>query len=574
MNNGTACFYEKECQPIDNIESVLNWKRPKVCWAGLVKKLKKRTDYCSHSYPICSGNSKPNFKRADFTPKTLVCHDMKGGYLADRWVNGTDNPEEYKFLLWSCIDTFVYFSHKLVTVPPLCWINAGHTHGVKVLGTIITEGKEGWKMWDNLGTDKTKYKDLAIRLAEICDHYGFDGYLINIENPMNAPVLESFMYFLKLLIKCLKNISPDKTVIWYDAITLLGELKWQNKLCTLNKIFFDMCDGIFLNYGWSEESLIETVRLCANRKADVYVGVDVFGRGVFGGGGFTTCQAMEVIRRHGLSAAIFAPGWVYEKCEPDETADRRDFMFWELLMEYMYCYGPAKLPFKTSFCRGFGIKKYKEGMVIMDHPWFNLAEMNHLPALMSGIHQVEESSCFMYYQNDAYDGGGCLLVKPQERATIGKHSDRLFLCDFFVKYGMRIHIKVASKPLFTVSDPTTLFDLILTMVDHEDCDNHSQNTLIRKLCLPVISNIKPEDNPDKWVLSDFIFEIGCAHIISIDCRLISDKTPVLIGYFSISSEEAEPLEQHLNGNGANAYEEFTCSRINVVDILCNDGEML
>lgn len=51
-----------------------------------------------------------------------------------------------------------------------------------------------------------------------------------------------------------------------------------------------MCDGIFLNYGWKEEGLIETVKECGRRKTDVYVGVDVFGRGVFGGGGFTTCQ--------------------------------------------------------------------------------------------------------------------------------------------------------------------------------------------------------------------------------------------------------------------------------------------
>ncbi|CAH1391145.1 unnamed protein product [Nezara viridula] len=493
-----------ECLPIEKIEDLVIWKRPNVSWAGLVKKIEKRTDYCCSSYPVCSFNSKPNFMKAHSVPKTLVCHDMKGGYLDDRWVNGSENSDEYKFLLWSCIDIFVYFSHKFITIPPLCWINAGHTHGVKVLGTIITEGSEGAKLWDRMAASRTMIREFAFRLTLICDHYGFDGYLINIENTISKEAMAALFYGLDLLIKNVKTLSPDKIFIWYDAVNFpSGELKWQNKLNNLNRKFFDMCDGIFLNYGWSEEDLIATVEESGSRKTDVYVGVDVFGRGCFGGGGFTTCEAMEVIRKHGLSAAIFAPGWAYEKCGEDEIADNRDFMFWELLNKYVYCYGPAQLPFKSSFCRGFGLKKYKEGKVVKDHSWYNLSDMNHLPALLSGIHEVEESSCFMYYQNDAYNGGGCLLVKPQKKEDIGKHSDRLFFCDFYLQYHRKIHIKIASKPLLTVSDPTTLFDLILSIIDHVDCDDHSEETVIRKLCLPVISNIKPEDGPDKWVIRRF-----------------------------------------------------------------------
>ena len=82
---------------------------------------------------------------------------------------------------------------------------------------------------------------------------------------------------------------------------------------------------------------------------------------------FINLQARSVIRKHGLSAAIFAPGWVFENCEEDENADNRDFMFWELLMEYLYCYGPAKLPFQTSFCRGYGLRKCKAGLVSYLH---------------------------------------------------------------------------------------------------------------------------------------------------------------------------------------------------------------
>ena len=36
----------------------------------------------------------------------------------------------------------------------------------------------------------------------------------------------------------------------YDAITVKGELDWQNKLNKYNKPFFDLCDGLFANYTW------------------------------------------------------------------------------------------------------------------------------------------------------------------------------------------------------------------------------------------------------------------------------------------------------------------------------------
>jgi hypothetical protein len=36
----------------------------------------------------------------------------------------------------------------------------------------------------------------------------------------------------------------------YDAVTVNGKLGWQDKLNKYNKPFFDLCDGIFVNYTW------------------------------------------------------------------------------------------------------------------------------------------------------------------------------------------------------------------------------------------------------------------------------------------------------------------------------------
>ena len=53
-----------------------------------------------------------------------------------RFIDGTVDCDSYVFWHWWNIDIFVYFSHKFVTVPPLCWISAGHLHQVKVLGIV------------------------------------------------------------------------------------------------------------------------------------------------------------------------------------------------------------------------------------------------------------------------------------------------------------------------------------------------------------------------------------------------------------------------------------------------------
>lgn len=64
--------------------------------------------------------------------RILVCHDLAGGYGDDKWVQGGSNADAYAIWHWYLIDVFVYFSHDLVTLPPPCWTNTAHKHGVKV----------------------------------------------------------------------------------------------------------------------------------------------------------------------------------------------------------------------------------------------------------------------------------------------------------------------------------------------------------------------------------------------------------------------------------------------------------
>jgi len=81
------------------------------------------------SVPILNGDSSSLPQRR----RLLVCHDMAGGYLDDKWIQGGTNPDAYAIWHWHLIDVFVYFSHSLVTLPPPSWTNTAHRHGVKVL---------------------------------------------------------------------------------------------------------------------------------------------------------------------------------------------------------------------------------------------------------------------------------------------------------------------------------------------------------------------------------------------------------------------------------------------------------
>lgn len=73
--------------------------------------------------------------------------------------------------------------------------------------------------------------------------------------------------------------------VWrYDALTVGGQLQWQDTLNASNSPFFDAADAIFVNYAWSEGTPKQAAAAAGSRAADVFMGVDVHGRGTYGGG--------------------------------------------------------------------------------------------------------------------------------------------------------------------------------------------------------------------------------------------------------------------------------------------------
>jgi hypothetical protein len=275
-------------------------------------------------------------------PKLLLCHDMKGNYLkSDKYNFGGEFLDPFPILYWQYIDIFCYFSHELVSIPPLGWINTCRRHGSSVLGTFITEWEAGEQTCKDLFYSVESSTKVANILVNIAEDYSLDGWLVNIENSAEMEVVQNIELFVAILREGMKRLSSKRKtwlpsqipgskktmalhhqsfVVWYDAMTTEGNLKWQNDLTDFNKPFFDSSDAIFINYTWKVDAPAAcALRAGALRRSDVFMGCDVFGRNTYGGGKFECDKAMKVAKRAGTSFALFAPSWIVEDYCADDA---------------------------------------------------------------------------------------------------------------------------------------------------------------------------------------------------------------------------------------------------------------
>nr|XP_021151333.1 cytosolic endo-beta-N-acetylglucosaminidase [Columba livia] len=295
-------------------------------------------------------------------PRTLVCHDMRGGYLEDRCVLGEVTAQ----------------------------LNTSNPRP-------LLPGRTG------IGSGPHR------------------GWLVNLENTLSAAAVRNLPPFLRHLTAQVHGTVPGGLVIWYDSILQSGTLKWQNELNEENRVFFDACDGLFTNYNWKEEHLERTRALAGPRTTDVYVGVDVFARGDVIGGGFDTNKSLRLIRQHGLSAAIFAPGWVYEHLG-EENFLHNENKFWASLAEYLPTHSICTLPLATSFSLGMGTSRFLAGKEEEAGPWYDLSAQEIQPLYPECEGKLSTSCCLQ----DAWSGGSSLRVQGTIPAGEERVAIRLF----------------------------------------------------------------------------------------------------------------------------------------------------
>eukprot|EP00727_Mastigamoeba_balamuthi_P005704 m51a1_g1753 putative cytosolic endo-beta-n-acetylglucosaminidase-like (576) ;mRNA; r:227318-229330 len=345
-------------------------------------------------------------------PRLLVCHDMMGGYLAhDASARGegiTGTP--FHLRRWQLVDAFVYFSHARATVPPPSWTCAAHRHGVPVLGTFITEWDEGARELAKALADPQR---VARQLAAVAAHYGFDGWLVNVENRVeHVAALHELVRALAQATRA--AVGAHSLVVWYDSVTHPdGRLAWQDRLTPKNEPWFSACDGLFTNYTWKAGMPAESARMAGSRCYDVYTGIDVFGRNTYGGGGFECHRALNEIAGS-TSVALFAPGWTYEELGAERFAENSE-RFWGPFARH---FAPHALVFdnpatlRTSFDLGYGPRLYLGGAVASEQPWVDLSLQGPLPTHLEESARSTRASvrCELLTDAPAYHGSTVLSL--------------------------------------------------------------------------------------------------------------------------------------------------------------------
>ena len=258
-------------------------------------------------------------------PRVLHCHDMAGGYNAR-----ADVDYLAAFGGWASIDEFAYFGHHRVSIPPRAWVDACHANGVRCYGTLLTEHAQGAR-------ENTALLDgaaaVSAQLAAMLEHYGFDGWFVNIEAPLQgARDHARLAAFLRQLRAACRRSCATARVLVYDSVTPAGAVAYQNELNAANQALFDACDGLFLNYWWRPSQLVASAARAAGRRCQVYAGVDVFARGaVCHKPGPGCAVAVGHAAAAGLSLGLFAPGWTLEMGEGrggGASAAGADARFW------------------------------------------------------------------------------------------------------------------------------------------------------------------------------------------------------------------------------------------------------
>lgn len=152
-------------------------------------------------------------------PRVLVCHDFKGGYHPSESSQGrcpfSDTVYTTEYLQY--VSTFVYFSHKRVTIPPAPWINLMHRNGIKVLGTFLLENDDGKEEIARVLEKGSEGEFLfATQLARVAETYGFDGWLMNFESSFPTTKFSPLQVqnFLRELKSATHALIPQSEIIW------------------------------------------------------------------------------------------------------------------------------------------------------------------------------------------------------------------------------------------------------------------------------------------------------------------------------------------------------------------------
>ena len=394
--------------------------------------------------------------------------------------HGLNKAEANAFSYWQYVDTLVYWGGSsgegLIVAPSPDVVDAGHKNGVKVIGTVfMPQAAHGGKMeWldDLLQKKDDGSYPVVDKLIEVAQTYGFDGWFINqeTEGTDGAPLTKEHAELMQGFLSYFKEKAPDLELVYYDSMTVDGEMDWQNALTEKNAAYMkseegaDVADSMFLNFWWTtdklapDELLKSSMELAAEKQIDpydLYAGIDLQSKG------YDTPIKWNLFENPDggtyTSLGLYCPSWTYfssqmiqdfwkkenklwvnSKGDPSANVEASGDTDWRGVSTYVVeRTALTSLPFVTNFSTGNGYGFYKNGELISMLDWNNRSISDVLPTYRYIIEDGEGNKLSADLDvGDAYYGGTSLILRGS------------------VKQGVASNIKMYSAEL-PVSDKMT-----------------------------------------------------------------------------------------------------------------------
>lgn len=406
------------------------------------------------------------------------------------------------FTFWQYVDTLVYWGGSsgegLIVTPSADVIDAGHKNGVPVLGTVFfPQAAHGGKLeWleDFLTKDESGNFPIIPKLIEVCEYFGFDGWFINQEtegteeNPLTAEHAAAMKEFI---VAFKAAAGDDLQLVWYDSMTEVGEMDWQNALTDKNKYFVigddqeKIADSMFLNFWWNTNTYEpdELLKATAEKAAelgvdpyDMYAGIDVQANGT------NTKVRWHLYAPEGqapyTSLGLYCPSWTFfsandfftdfQEREGVMWVNQKQDPYFDVTPEVGEWAGVStwaventvvnSVPFITNFSMGNGYNFFIDGEKVSDKDWNNRSVQDVLPTYRWHIEQGEGTAleAIMDYSNAWYGGTS---MKLYGKMAAGKAATaKLYSSDLAVTEGLSFTAKVKASSELNL-------DLVVTLAD-------------------------------------------------------------------------------------------------------------
>lgn len=453
--------------------------------------------------PLAERVAKENLTPSNGTQNTdtqVMAISIMNSSTSGNAPRGLNKVDCNTFTYWQYVDKLVYWggsSGEGIIVPPSPDVtDLGHKNGVPVIGTVFFPqsahgGKLEWLDTFLQSEDGTTFP-MADKLIEVAKLYGFDGWFINqeTEGSEEEPLTEEHAKAMMAFIKYFKAQAPELELVYYDSMTVAGEMDWQNALTDQNAAYMmdeegnTVADSMFLNFWWTEEELADQELLKTSREKAEELGIDPYA--LYAGvdiqaDGYSTPIQWNLFEASDngtyTSLGIYCPNWAYatalgvdefqekennlwvnSKKDPTAAVSYSSDTQWRGVSTYVIEKSAiTSLPFTTYYNMGSGYSFFKNGEQVSTLDWNNRSIGDILPTYRWVMNQEGNNSLKASFSvADSYYGGTSVKFRG-DMDKDAKSTIKLFSADLPLEDGV-IFNTTAKANAETTLDAVLTFD--------------------------------------------------------------------------------------------------------------------